>query len=223
VPKTIAHDRSKAVAVCGLRTAVVQIVANDPDHVLAGVLVAIRIIRDAAEHLTSAEIAFRPRESRYEVLWVEVVELILVVGERINEYVGKRSCRVTNIRHPRKRTDDLPNVLVDLRDVVLPARRIDRCLVTFVVDQEDSQSFEDGAWGLLDRVTKCLEPRRFLLHDRELCHSGPWHGEAPISGNGEITFVIDRGVQLPVMAMAFDDVSFDAGLRLRAKLISGAG
>ncbi|WP_299477160.1 hypothetical protein [uncultured Paracoccus sp.] len=107
---------------------------EDADHIA---LLSICLGAVAPEDLAGPEIANWPLQRRDEVSWVEIVQIFVVpVGIGVDEDVCEGGRSVTDISDSRQRSQDLPYLCVDPRHVELPARRIHRGLIAFIVNQE---------------------------------------------------------------------------------------
>ncbi|MNF99870.1 hypothetical protein D3C84_827870 [compost metagenome] len=72
-----------------------------------------------SEYLPCTEVALRARQSCDEVFRIQIVQLVLVERVRINEHVGERGCRITDIGNGRQCANDLADLGVDPGHVVV--------------------------------------------------------------------------------------------------------
>ena len=137
-------------------------IIDRPDDRFAGCLVE--------EYLLGTEIGCWSIQAIDEVAREKLFVHIIAIGIRIDEDIGERRCRISNIARLREQTQNAANHGIRPGRVQVLLVRVDRCVVGLVVDQQHGHVgdavFPFGV-QLLQPFVQCSERRDVLLDDQD--------------------------------------------------------
>src|SRR5690606_12843437 len=100
-----------------------------------------------------------------------------------------------------KRLDDPPDLFIDPGHVEVALCRINRCLITLIVNDECPYLLQDGRRRPSYGTQEGVKPVGLLLHYCQLRHAGLRHCEAAVCWNEEVTIFLEGRIHHPVMAI----------------------